>query len=126
MKRTAISTPNAPALLASYSQAVRADNFVFISGIVGVDPATNELKSGIGPQLRQCFQNLQAVAVAAGGSMDHVVKLTMYLTNVDDYIMLSEVMSEFFTAPYPARATVAVAAIPYGAAVEMEGIMLLD
>ncbi len=125
MTRQAISTSNAPAAIGTYSQALRAGDTVYLSGQIPLVPATMELAEGVRPQIRQVFENLSAVAVAAGGSLAQVVKLTVYLTDLDDFATVNEVMSQYFETPYPARAAVGVASLPKGAKIEIEGIMVL-
>jgi len=121
---TVIHTEEAPAAIGPYSQAVRAGNLVFLSGQIPLVPETMELVSDdIAEQARQMFKNLQAVAVAAGGSLDDLVKVNIYLTDLGDFQAVNEVMESFFTAPYPARAAVGVAQLPRGAAVEVEAVM---
>jgi reactive intermediate/imine deaminase len=126
MPRTPISTPHAPQAIGTYSQAVRAGNTVYLSGQIPLDPATGELVAGdMEAQVRRVFDNLEAVAVAAGGDLSHVVKLTVYLTDLAHFALVNRVMAEYFSQPYPARAAVGVAALPRGAAVEMDGILEL-
>lgn len=121
---TVIHTDEAPAAIGPYSQAVRAGNLVFLSGQIPLVPETMELVSDdIAEQAQQMFKNLQAVAVAAGGSLDDLVKVNVYLTDLGDFQAVNEVMESFFTAPYPARAAVGVAQLPRGAAVEVEAVM---
>ena len=127
MKRAPISTPDAPAAIGTYSQAVRTGNLVFLSGQIPLDPATMEVvDGGIEAQVRRVFDNLEAVCRAAGGSLAHLVKLNVFLTDMGDFPVVNEVMSEYFREPYPARAAVGVAALPRGVAVEMEAVMALD
>jgi len=126
MPRTPISTPHAPQAIGTYSQAVRAGNTVYLSGQIPLDPATGELVAGdMEAQVRRVFENLEAVTVAAGGDLSHVVKLTVYLTDLAHFALVNRVMAEYFSQPYPARAAVGVAALPRGAAVEMDGILEL-
>lgn len=121
---TVIHTEEAPAAIGPYSQAVRTGNLVFLSGQIPLVPETMELVSDdIAEQARQMFKNLQAVAVAAGGSLDDLVKVNIYFTDLGDFQAVNEVMESFFTAPYPARAAVGVAQLPRGAAVEVEAVM---
>jgi reactive intermediate/imine deaminase len=125
--RMPIATKDAPAAIGTYSQAVRAGNLVFLSGQIALDPATASLVSGgIEAEIRRVFENLAAVARAAGGSLDHCVKLTVYLTSLEHFQRVNAIMAEYFAAPYPARAAVGVASLPRGAAVEIEGVMVLD
>jgi reactive intermediate/imine deaminase len=126
MTRTIIQTPNAPAAVGPYSQAVRHGDLVFLSGQVGLDPANGKLVSGgVEAQAEQVFSNLAAVCAAAGGSLDDVVKLTIYLTDLGNFAAVNTLMADRFTQPYPARATIGVAALPLGAEVEMEAILAL-
>jgi reactive intermediate/imine deaminase len=124
--RTPIATTHAPQAIGTYSQAIRAGSTVYLSGQIPLDPATGELVAGdMEAQVRRVFDNLQAVAAAAGSDLDHVVKLTVYLTDLAHFALVNRVMAEYFTQPYPARAAVGVAALPKGAAVEMDGILEL-
>ena len=126
MNRTTISTPNAPGAIGTYSQAVDVDGTVYLSGQIALDPETMELVEGTRKQIDRVFQNLRAVAQAAGGDLSQFVKLNVYLTNLADFPVVNEVMSEYFGEPYPARAAVGVAALPKGSQVEIEAIMVLD
>jgi reactive intermediate/imine deaminase len=124
--KTAIQTPAAPAAIGTYSQAVRAGNLVFLSGQIALDPATMELVPGdVEAQTRRVFDNLAAVANAAGGSLADLVKLTVYLEDLGNFQTVNQVMAAYFREPYPARAALGVAALPRGAAVEVEAVMLL-
>jgi len=126
MPRTPIATPHAPQAIGTYSQAIRAGSTVYLSGQIPLDPATGELVTGdMEAQVRRVFDNLRAVAQAAGGDFSHVVKLTVYLTDLAHFALVNRVMAEYFSQPYPARAAVGVAALPRGAAVEMDGILEL-
>jgi len=126
-RKKSIGTAGAPAAIGPYSQGIAAGDFVFISGQIALDPVTQTLAgSNIADQTRQVFRNLAAVAEAAGGALAGVVKLTVYLMDLSDFPAVNAVMEEFFTEPYPARATVGVAALPRGAAVEVDAIMVLD
>ncbi len=125
MTRKAIATGDAPAAIGPYSQAIRAGNWVFLSGQIGLDPASGELvDGGARAQAEQVFGNLAAVAAAAGGSLDSLAKLTVYLTDLGDYATVNEVMQSVFSEPFPARAAVQVSALPRGACVEVEAIMI--
>ena len=126
MSRTTISTPNAPGAIGTYSQAVNVDGTVYLSGQIALVPETMELVEGTRKQIDRVFQNLRAVAQAAGGDLSRIVKLNVYLTNLADFPVVNEVMSEYFDEPYPARAAVGVAALPKGSQVEIEAIMVLD
>ena len=126
MPRTPISTPNAPRAIGTYSQAIKVHGTVYLSGQIPLDPATGELVAGdMDTQVRRVFDNLLAVAQAAGGDLGDVVKLNVYLTDLGHFALVNRVMSEYFTEPYPARAAIGVAALPRGAAVEMDGILEL-
>lgn len=122
----AITTADAPAAIGPYSQAIRAGNLVFLSGQIPLDPATGALvEGGFAAQARQVFSNLSAVAQAAGADLSAVVRVTLYLTDLTRFAEVNEVMAQFFAAPYPARATVQVSALPRGADVEADAIVLL-
>ncbi len=124
--RDVISTSRAPEAIGPYSQAVRAGSTVFLSGQIPLDPASMTLVSGgIAAQTRQVLDNLQAVAEAAGGSLDALARITIYLTDLGDFTTVNEIMAERFSKPYPARATVQIAGLPKGAAVEIDAIMVL-
>lgn len=126
MSRQIISTPNAPAAIGTYSQAVRVRDTVYISGQVPLDPATMQLVTGdIDAEIRRVFDNLKAVATAAGGTLNHAVKVTVFLTDLTHFGRVNEIMATYFQQPYPARAAVGVAALPKGARVEMECILEL-
>ncbi len=126
MSRTIISTPNAPDAIGTYSQAVKVGGTVYLSGQIALDPKTMALVEGTREQIDRVFQNLRAVAQAAGGELSQVVKLNVSLTDLADFPVVNEVMSEYFAEPYPARAAVGVAALPKGSQVEIEAIMVLD
>lgn len=126
MTRTPISTADAPKAIGTYSQAVRAGDTVYLSGQIPLDPKTGELVAGdMEAQVRRVFDNLRAVAVAAGGDLSHVVKLNVFLTDLAHFALVNRVMAEYFEQPYPARAAVGVAALPRGAAVEMDAVLAL-
>ncbi len=125
MKQQPIQTNSAPAAIGTYSQAIRAGDTVYLSGQIPLVPETMELVSGGAErQIRQVFDNLTAVAEAAGGTLADVVKLTVYLTDLGDFPTVNEIMAEYFTEPYPARAAIGVAQLPKGAAVEMDAIVV--
>ena len=126
MARQIISTPNAPAAIGPYSQAVKAGNQVFLSGQIGLDPATMEMVDGVEAQARQVFANLKAVSEAAGGSLGDAVKLTIYLTDLANFGVVNEIMKSCFVEPFPARATVGVRELPRGALVEADLVLVLD
>ncbi len=124
--REIISTDKAPKAIGAYSQAVRTGNTVYISGQIPLDPTTQEIADGdIRAHIHRVFQNLQAVADAAGGGLDDIVKLTVYLVDLGNFPTVNEVMAEYFDEPYPARAAIGVASLPKGVGVEMEAIMAL-
>jgi reactive intermediate/imine deaminase len=126
MPRIPIHTSRAPQAIGTYSQAVRAGDTVYLSGQIPLDPATGELVAGdMEAQVRRVFENLKAVCEAAGGDLSQVVKLTVYLTDLAHFALVNRVMAEYFTQPYPARAALGVAALPKGAAVEMDGVLAL-
>jgi reactive intermediate/imine deaminase len=124
--KTIIQTPDAPAAIGTYSQAVRVDHTVYLSGQIGLDPSTMQMVEGIEAQIHRVFQNLRAVTVAAGGSMDDVVKLNIFLTDLGNFAKVNEIMATYFHQPYPARAAVGVASLPRGALVEADGVMYLQ
>jgi reactive intermediate/imine deaminase len=121
-----IQTPDAPAAIGTYSQAVRVDNTVYLSGQIGLDPNTMTLVAGIEAQIHRVFQNLRAVADAAGSSLDDVVKLNIYLTDLAHFAKVNEIMATYFHQPFPARAAVGVASLPRGALVEADGVLFLQ
>lgn len=121
-----IQTDKAPAAIGTYSQAVRAGDTVYFSGQIPLDPKTMELVGGsIDVQIRRVFDNLEAVATAAGGSLKDIVKLNVYLTDLGNFARVNEIMAAHFTQPYPARAAVGVSALPKGAQVEVDAVMVL-
>ena len=124
--KTIIQTPDAPAAIGTYSQAVRVDHTVYLSGQIGLDPTSMQMVDGIEAQVHRVFQNLRAVTVAAGGSMDDVVKLNIFLTDLGNFAKVNEIMATYFHQPYPARAAVGVASLPRGALVEADGVMYLQ
>jgi reactive intermediate/imine deaminase len=126
MNRSIIQTPDAPAAIGAYSQAVRAGGTVYLSGQIGLDPVSMQLVEGIDAQIHQVFQNLRAVAAAAGGSFADVVKLNIYLTDLGHFARVNEIMAGYFNQPYPARAAVGVAALPRGAQVEADAVMVVE
>ena len=126
MTRTAISTDTAPQAIGAYSQAIRAGNTVYLSGQIPLDPVSMTLVStDIEPQIGQVFRNLAAVAAAAGSSLDDAVKLTVYLVDLGHFPQVNEAMTRLFKAPYPARATVQISALPKGALVEVDAVLVL-
>jgi reactive intermediate/imine deaminase len=126
MKKTIIKTPHAPAAIGTYSQAVRVDDTVYLSGQIPLDPVTGQMTTGdVRAQIERVFDNLTAVAQAAGGSLADVVKLNVFLTDLGNFPLVNEIMARHFREPYPARAAIGVAALPRGAAVEMDAVMVL-
>jgi reactive intermediate/imine deaminase len=127
MPRIPISTEQAPAAIGPYSQAVRRGSFVFLSGQIPLDPATGQLVEGdIAAQARRVFDNRRAVGAAAGGSFEDVVRVGIYLTDLGDFAAVNAVMAENFAAPFPARSTIEVSALPRGAQVEVDAILAFD
>lgn len=126
LNKTVIQTPDAPAAIGTYSQAVRVDHTVYLSGQIGLDPNTMTMVEGIEAQIHRVFQNLRAVASAAGSSLDDVVKLNIYLTDLAHFAKVNEIMANYFHQPYPARAAVGVAALPRGALIEADGVLYLQ
>ena len=127
MKRTIVKTNNAPQAIGTYSQAVKAGDTVYLAGQIPLVPETMTLESGdMRAQIRRVFENLGAVAKASGGSLQDVVKLNVFLIDLAYFPLVNEVMAQYFREPYPARAAVGVAALPKGAAVEMDAILVLD
>ena len=126
MNKEAIHSDHAPAAIGTYSQAIRSGDLVFLSGQIPLDPATMEVADGdFEARARQVFENLKAVAAAAGGDLNHVVKLTIFLTDLGNFATINSVMEEFFEQPYPARAAVGVASLPKGVDVEADAILAL-
>lgn len=126
MSKEAIHSDGAPAAIGTYSQAIQSNGLVFISGQIPLDPKTMEIVDGdFDARARRVFDNLQAVADAAGGSLNHIVKLTVYLTDLSNFAAVNAVMTEYFEEPYPARAALEVAALPKGADVEAEAVLAL-
>ena len=125
MSKQTISTSAAPAAIGTYSQAVKVGNTVYLSGQIGLDPASMQLVEGIEAQARRVFDNLKAVIEAAGGSMSDIVKLNVFLLDLSNFALVNTIMAEYFTQPYPARAAVGVASLPRGALVEADGVMTL-
>ena len=124
MPREIIATPSAPEAIGAYSQAVRIGDTVYLSGQIPLVPRTMQLIEGdMAAQIRQVFANLGAVAAAAGGGLGDICKLNVFLTDLSHFVLVNEIMAEYFRPPYPARAVVGVAALPRGARVEMDAIM---
>lgn len=124
--RKIIQTAAAPQAIGTYSQAVQVDNTVYISGQIGLDPIGGQLADGIEAQIQRVFENLRAVAEAAGARLDDAVKINVYLTDLANFGLVNEAMMQFFKPPYPARAAVGVAALPRGALVEVDAVLSLD
>lgn len=126
MSKTPIHTDSAPAAIGTYSQAIQSGSFVFLSGQIPLDPLTMEIVDGdFETRARRVFANLKAVTEAAGGTLEQIVKCTIYLTDLDNFATVNSVMAEFFEEPYPARAALGVASLPKGADVEAEAILAL-
>lgn len=126
MSKQIIQTSAAPQAIGTYSQAIRAGATVYLSGQIGLDPATMQLKDGVEAQIHQVFQNLRAVARAAAGDMKDMVKLNVFLADLSHFAKVNEIMAGYFTEPYPARAAVGVASLPRGALVEMDAVMVIE
>ncbi len=126
IKKQIIQTPDAPAAIGTYSQAIRVGDTVYLSGQIGLDPTTMQMVEGIDAQIHRVFQNLRSVASAAESSFDELVKLNVYLTDLAHFARVNEIMATYFRAPYPARAAVGVAALPRDALVEMDGILVVQ
>lgn len=124
MTRSIVFTQNAPAAIGTYSQAVRAGDTLYLSGQIGLDPATGQMVEGIENQIHRVFENLKAVAEGAGASLGDVVKLTVYLTDLANFARVNEAMARYFSQPYPARAVVGVASLPRDALVEADAIVV--
>jgi reactive intermediate/imine deaminase len=124
MAKKIIHTDHAPKAIGTYSQAVAVNGTVYLSGQIGLDPASMELVEGIEAQVHRVFTNLKAVAEAAGGSLADVVKLNIFLTDLGHFALVNSIMAEYFSEPYPARAAVGVATLPRGALVEADAIMV--
>lgn len=126
MSKEIIATANAPQAIGTYSQAVKVNGTVYLSGQIGLDPADMQMVDGIEAQIHQVFKNLRAVADAAGGRLADVVKLNVFLTDLGHFAKVNEIMAQYFAQPYPARAAVGVASLPRGAMVEADGIMVIE
>ena len=127
MSREIISTDKSPPAIGTYSQAGKTGSTVYLSGQIPLVPETMEMVEGdIGAQIRRVFDNLQAVTIATGGSLEDIVKLNVFLTDLTNFPVVNEVMAEYFSEPYPARAAIGVAALPKDAGVEMDAVMVLD
>ena len=125
MAKQIIQTTSAPQAIGTYSQAVKVGDTVYLSGQIGLNPATMQMVEGIEAEVHRIFKNLQAVAEASGGSLADVVKLNIFLTDLAHFALVNTIMAEYFKQPYPARAAVGVASLPRGALVEADGVMVL-
>ncbi|HEY6896931.1 MAG TPA: Rid family detoxifying hydrolase [Rhodocyclaceae bacterium] len=125
MSKQIIATPNAPAAIGTYSQAVRVADTVYMSGQIGLDPATMQMVDGIDAQIVRVFENLKAVAEAAGASLNDAVKFNIYLTDLANFAKVNEVMARYVAQPYPARAAVGVKELPRGALVEADAVLFV-
>ena len=125
MSKTIISTPHAPAAIGTYSQAVRVGDTVYMSGQIGLDPASMQMVDGIDAQIVRVFENLKAVSEAAGGSLSDIVKLNVFLTDLGNFAKVNETMARYFSEPFPARAAVGVKELPRGALVEADAVMFI-
>ena len=126
MSRQVIHTENAPAAIGTYSQAILVDNTLYLSGQIGLDPYSIEMVQGIEAQIRRVFDNLKAVCEAAGGSLADIAKLNIFLTDLSNFQLVNQIMGEYFAQPYPARAALGVSALPKGALVEMDGVVIIS
>lgn len=126
MTKHVIHTEHAPAAIGTYSQAILADNTVYLSGQIGLDPYSMELVDGIEAQIRRVFDNLKAVCAAADATLADIVKLNIFLTDLSHFQLVNQIMGEYFAQPYPARAALGVASLPKAALVEMDGIVVLN
>ena len=126
MSKQIIQTADAPQAIGTYSQAVRVGGTVYLSGQIGLDPASMQMVEGLESQVHRVFSNLAAVAKAAGGSLANVVKLNIFLTDLAHFALVNSIMAEYFTQPYPARAAVGVASLPKGALVEADAVMHIE
>ena len=125
MPKAVISTPHAPSAIGTYSQALRCGDTIYLSGQIGLDPASMQLVEGIDAQVQRVFENLKAVAEAAGGSLDDAARVTIYLTDLAHFAKVNEAMAAYFAQPYPARAAIGVAALPRGALIEADAILVI-
>ena len=121
-----IQTPDAPAAIGTYSHAIRVGETVYLSGQIGLDPGTMQMVEGIDAQIHRVFQNLRVVSSAADSSFNDLVKLNVYLTDLGNFAKVNEIMASYFRQPYPARAALGVAALPRGALVEMDGVLVVQ
>jgi reactive intermediate/imine deaminase len=123
--RRVIHTANAPAAIGTYSQAIQTGNTVYLSGQIGLDPQSMQLVDGIEAQIRQVFDNVKAVCEAADGTLADLAKINIFMIDLGNFQLVNQIMGEYFTEPYPARAALGVASLPRGALVEMDGVMVL-
>ena len=126
MTKKVINTDKAPAAIGTYSQAVKAGNVVYLSGQIPLVPETMELVESFEQQVHQVFKNLSAVCEAAGGSLDHISKLNIFMIDLGHFATVNEIMAQYFTEPYPARAAIGIKELPKGAQIEMDAIMTLE
>lgn len=126
MPRQIIHTPNAPAAIGTYSQAVKIGNTVYCSGQIGLDPQTMHMADGIDAQIKRVFDNLKAVAEAAGGTLNDAVRITVFLTDLKHFAKVNEIMATYVREPYPARAAVGVASLPRDALVEIDAVLVIE
>ena len=126
MNKEIIKTDNAPQAIGTYSQAVKVNNTIFLSGQIGLDPKTMQLVDGIENQIHQVFKNIREVVKASGASMSNIVKLNIYLTDLGHFAKVNEIMKQYFSEPYPARAAVGVASLPKDALIEADGFVVID
>ncbi len=127
MAKTIIQTDDAPQAIGTYSQAVKVDNTVYVSGQIPLDPASMEVVSGgIEAEITRVYDNLKAVAAASGGSLADVVKLNIFLTDLSNFPIVNEIMAQYFEQPYPARAAIGVSALPKGVGVEMDAVLVIE
>jgi reactive intermediate/imine deaminase len=122
----AITSPYAPEAIGVYSQAIQSGNWIFISGQIGLDPKTMQMVEGVSSQIKQIFANLQAILEEAGGKLNHIVKLTVYLRDLNHFSLLNEMMQQYFVKPYPARAVVEISRLPKEAFIEIEATAIMD
>lgn len=126
MNKQVITSDRAPAAIGTYSQAIKVGNTVYLSGQIPLDPETMEVVEGMEQQICRVFDNLTAVAEAAGGTLQDIVKLNIFLTDLGHFSLVNEVMARYFSQPYPARAAIGVASLPKGVPVEMDGVMVVS
>ena len=126
MTRLVIHSEHAPAAIGTYSQAIKIDHVVYLSGQIGLDPYSMEMVEGIEAQIRRVFDNLKAVCEAAGGSLADIAKLNIFLTDLGNFQLVNQIMGEYFTQPYPARAALGISSLPRNALVEMDGVMVAE